>query len=173
MRSKIHDTMGLFSDAASWGLSALPITLYLACVSDYPWVVQSDEDSTMSRKEHASSLFHWRAVLTPDIMNVQQLCSPIHITFDHQVNAKVRNKDCIHWLSITLKIILNSYKCLYTSYWQEERKAFLNAVMNQEIMQDVFGLTTDHSTNLSMLYPYQCENFLNTKNIHSLRANPA
>lgn len=39
--------------------------------------------------------------------------------------------------------------------------------MNQEIMQDVFGLTTDHSTNLSMLYPYQCENFLNTKNIQS------
>lgn len=76
--------------------------------------MHSDEDSTMSRKEHASSLLHWRAVLTPDIMNVQQLCSPIHITFDHQVNAKVRNKDCIHWLSV--KIILNSYKCLYTSY---------------------------------------------------------
>lgn len=31
--------------------------------------------------------------------------------------------------------------------------------MNQEIIQDVFGLTTtDHATDLSMLYPYQCEN---------------
>lgn len=90
-------------------------------------------------------------------MTVQQLCSPIYKTFDHKVNTKVRNKDC-STLAVS-EIIAELLQMLMTSYWHKERTTFLNAVTNQEIIQDVFGVTTtDHTTDLSMLYPYQCEN---------------
>lgn len=174
MRSKSmtrwdFSVMQLLGDYLHSQLLSISLVCILLSMSRQP-----DEDWIVSRKECASSLFHWRAVLTPNIMNVQQLCSPIYKTFDHKVNTKVRNKDCI-----TLAVSEN-YSWTFTNAYvqaidiRREQPSWMLLWIKK-----LYKMSLDWLQQITLLI-CQCCIHINAKILskykeysHSLRANPA
>lgn len=77
-------------------------------------------------------------------------------TLEHEVNTEARKKKkvALHWLSVK---IIAEFLLRMLMYQQLINRSLMHAIMNQQINQDVFGLTAiDGAGELSMFN--QCGN---------------